>query len=155
MSELDLDLPLDVNAIKRLIPHRYPILLVDKVTSIDVEAKTAVGVKAVSGSEAFFQGHFPEQPVMPGVLTIEALAQTSAIYVTKAVPEAAGKLVYFMSIDNAKFRAPVVPGDLLHLEVSLLQQRRRVFRFHGEAKVDGKVMAEADFAAMITDPPEQ
>lgn len=145
---------MDVNEIRARLPHRYPILLIDKVRDIDAENGSAVGIKAVSGNEPFFQGHFPIRPIMPGVLTVEAMAQTSAVYVTEAVPEAAGKLVFFMSIDKAKFRRPVVPGDLMELHIQLIKARGAVYRFEGKAKVDGKVVADAEFSAMIVDPEE-
>ncbi len=140
---------IDVNRIKELIPHRYPMLLVDRLCDIEIGEK-AVGKKAVTINEPFFQGHFPERPVMPGVLIVEAMAQTAAALVMLTLGEdAEGKLVYFMSIDNAKFRKPVEPGDMLELHVQKEQNRRNIWRFSAKAIVDGKVVAEATFKAMI------
>lgn len=140
---------IDVNRIKELIPHRYPMLLVDRLCDIEIGEK-AVGKKAVTINEPFFQGHFPERPVMPGVLIVEAMAQTAAALVMLTLGEGAeGKLVYFMSIDNAKFRKPVEPGDMLELHVQKEQNRRNIWRFSAKAIVDGKVVAEATFKAMI------
>lgn len=142
---------LDINAIMRMIPHRYPFLMIDKVADIVVNER-AVGIKCVSVAEPHFQGHFPAQPVMPGVLIIEAMAQTSAVLVVKSLgPEAEGKLVYFMSVDKARFRKPVVPGDVLHVHVAKERTRGNVWRFSGEAKVDDKIVAEATYSAMIMD----
>lgn len=141
----------DLNTIMSLIPHRYPMLLIDKV--IDIEpGKSAVGVKNVSANEWFFQGHFPGHPVMPGVLIVEAMAQTSAVLVTKTLASnKAGNLVYFMSIDEAKFRKPVVPGDVLHLHVTILKSRGPVWKIKSEAFVDGELTDEAVLTAMIRD----
>lgn len=142
---------IDINAIMRMIPHRYPFLMIDKVEDI-VENESAVGIKNVSIAEPHFQGHFPTQPVMPGVLIIEAMAQTAAVLVVKTLgPDAEGKLVYFMSVDKARFRKPVVPGDVLHVHVAKERMRGNVWRFSGEAKVGGVLCAEAIFAAMIMD----
>ena len=142
---------IDINAIMRMIPHRYPSLMIDKLAEI-VENESAVGIKCVSIAEPHFQGHFPTQPVMPGVLIIEAMAQTAAVLVVKSLgPEAEGKLVYFMSVDKARFRKPVVPGDVLHVYVTKQHMRGNVWRFAGEAKVDGNLVAEAVFSAMILD----
>jgi 3-hydroxyacyl-[acyl-carrier-protein] dehydratase len=111
---------------------------------------SAVGIKNVTASEPHFQGHFPQRPIMPGVLIIEAMAQTAAVLVVETLgPEAEGKLVYFMSVDNARFRKPVIPGDTLYVHVKKERSRGNVWRFHGEAKVDGTLMAEATYAAMI------
>ncbi len=140
---------IDINRIKELIPHRYPMLFVDKLCDIHLGEK-AVGIKAVTVNEPFFQGHFPERPVMPGVLIVESMAQTAAALVMLTLgKEAEGKLVYFMSIDGAKFRKPVEPGDLLELHVQKVQNRRSIWRFSAEGKVDGKVVAEATYTAMI------
>ena len=140
---------IDINRIKELIPHRYPMLLVDKLCDIQLGEK-AVGIKAVTMNEPFFQGHFPEKPVMPGVLIVESMAQTAAALVMLTLgAEAEGKLVYFMSIDSAKFRKPVEPGDLLELHVRKVQNRRSIWKFSAEGKVDGKVVAEATYTAMI------
>ena len=142
---------IDINAIMRMIPHRYPFLLIDKVVDVVVNER-AVGIKNVSIAEPHFQGHFPKRPVMPGVLIIEAMAQTAAVLVVKSLgPDSEGKLVYFMSVDKARFRRPVVPGDTLHVHVDKERMRGNVWRFAGEAKVDGKLVAEAVFSAMIMD----
>lgn len=142
---------LDINRIMAMIPHRYPFLLIDRVDDV-VVSESAVGVKNVSINEPFFQGHFPGQPVMPGVLIIECMAQTSAVLVVATLgPDSEGKLVYFMTIDNARFRKPVIPGDTLKIHVEKQQQRRNVWKFRGVAKVDGAVVAEATYAAMILD----
>ncbi len=143
--------PIDVIEIMKMIPHRYPILLVDRVIDY-IEGQSAVGLKNVTMNEPHFNGHFPGMPVMPGVLIVEAMAQTSAILVVKTLgEEAQGKIVYFMSIDNAKFRKPVVPGDSVHIHVEKIQSRGKVWKFQGTAKVDGKVCAEAVITAMLTD----
>ena len=143
--------PIDVVKIMEMIPHRYPILLVDRIIDY-VEGESAVGLKNVTMNEPHFNGHFPGMPVMPGVLIVEAMAQTSAILVVKTLgEEAQGKIVYFMSIDSAKFRKPVVPGDSLHIHVEKIQNRGKVLKFQGTAKVDGKVCAEAVITAMLTD----
>lgn len=141
----------DIARIMRTIPHRYPFLLVDRVVEI-LKDHSAVGIKNVSINEAFFQGHFPSQPVFPGVLIIESMAQTAAVLVVETLgPSAEGKLVYFMTIDEAKFRKPVVPGDQMRVHVRKERQRGNIWKFAAEAKVDGKVVAEATFAAMIRD----
>lgn len=141
----------DVNRIMRLIPHRYPMLMIDKVIDV-VKDISAVGIKNVSINEHFFAGHFPSRPVMPGVLIIEAMAQTAAVLVVETLgEESAGKLVYFMSIDSARFRKPVVPGDQIHIHVTKERSRGAVWRFKGEAKVSGALVAEATYAAMILD----
>lgn len=146
MSE---DLVLDVNDIMQMIPHRYPFLLIDKMKDI-VPGESAVGVKNVTINEPFFVGHFPEKPVMPGVLIIEAMAQTSGALVVHTLgEEAKGKLVYFMSVDNAKFRKPVSPGDVVEIKVQKTQNRRSVWKFDCVATVDGNKVAEASVQAMI------
>ena len=143
--------PIDIQRIKELIPHRYPFLLVDLIKSL-VPNESAVGVKNVSINEAFFQGHFPERPVMPGVLIVESMAQTSgALVVSSFGKEAMGKLVYFMSIDKARFRQLVVPGDQLFIEVRKKQARKLVWKFDCLAKVEDKIVAEASITAMIAD----
>ncbi len=144
--------PLDVRRVMAALPHRYPLLLVDRVESLD-PGQSIVAIKAVTVNEQFFQGHFPGRPIMPGVLIVEALAQAAGILAVESLGLAnSGKLVYFMAIDNAKFRAPVEPGVLLRLEVEFVQKRSNVCRFAGRATVDGKVAAEANFTAMIADP---
>jgi 3-hydroxyacyl-[acyl-carrier-protein] dehydratase len=142
---------LDVTRVMQMIPHRYPFLMIDRV--IDVIAdRSAIGVKNVSINEAFFQGHFPREPVMPGVLVIEAMAQTAAVLVVHTLGAASeGKLVYFMSVEGARFRRPVFPGDQLHIHVTKNRNRGNVWKFDGEAKVDGVLVADATFAAMIRD----
>ncbi len=141
----------DINRIMQMIPHRYPFLLVDRIAEM-VPNESAVGVKCVSVAEPHFQGHFPAQPIMPGVLIVEAMAQTSAVLVCHTLGhEAEGKLVYFMSIDSARFRRPVVPGDVMRIHVTKKQSRGAVWKFEGKAMVDGKVVADATFAAMLVD----
>jgi 3-hydroxyacyl-[acyl-carrier-protein] dehydratase len=141
----------DIQQVMAAIPHRYPFLLVDRVADIRPD-HSAIGIKNVSINESFFQGHFPQEPVMPGVLLIEAMAQTAAVLVVATLGEAfKGKLVYFMSIEGAKFRRPVVPGDQVHIHVNKAQRRMNVWKFTGEAKVDGTTVAEATYAAMIRD----
>jgi 3-hydroxyacyl-[acyl-carrier-protein] dehydratase len=141
----------DIAQIMRAIPHRYPFLMVDRVVEVHKNV-SAIGIKNVTINENFFQGHFPEHPVMPGVLIIECMAQTAAVLVVETLgPEARGKLVYFMTVENAKFRKPVVPGDQMRVHVVKEKQRANIWKFHPEAKVDGKVVAEATYAAMILD----
>jgi 3-hydroxyacyl-[acyl-carrier-protein] dehydratase len=144
---------LDVRRVMAALPHRYPMLLIDRVESLDPE-KGIVAIKAVTINEPFFQGHFPDRPIMPGVLIVEALAQAAGVLAVEALGLAgSGKLVYFMAIEGAKFRAPVEPGVLLKLEVEFVQRRSSVCKFAGRATVDGKLAAEASFTAMIADPP--
>tara|TARA_R110001583_G_scaffold85564_1_gene224162 strand:- start:57472 stop:57921 length:450 start_codon:yes stop_codon:yes gene_type:complete len=141
----------DIQRILEMIPHRYPFLLIDRV--IDIAAgESAVGIKNVTMNEPQFTGHFPQQPIMPGVLIIESMAQTAAILVVHTLGEGAeGKLVYFMSIDSARFRKPVVPGDVMHIHVRKKQSRGPVWKFESEVRVDGVVVADATIAAMIRD----
>ncbi|MEO7601699.1 MAG: 3-hydroxyacyl-ACP dehydratase FabZ [Sphingomicrobium sp.] len=135
------------------LPHRYPMLLVDRVERI-VPDQSITAIKAVSMNEPFFQGHFPGRPIMPGVLIIEALAQAAGVLAVESFGLAeSGKLVYFMAIEGAKFRTPVEPGCLLQLDVEFVQKRASVCKFVGRASVDGKLAAEAQFTAMIADPP--
>ena len=142
---------LDVQRIMHAIPHRYPFLLIDRVVDV-IRNVSAVGVKNVSANESFFAGHFPNHPVMPGVLIIESMAQTAAVLVVETLgPDAAGKVVYFMSIEGAKFRRPVVPGDQVRVHVAKERNRGNVWKFHAVARVDGVAVAEATFAAMIMD----
>lgn len=135
------------------LPHRYPMLLVDRVVEIRPD-QSITAIKAVSMNEGFFQGHFPGRPIMPGVLIVEALAQAAGVLAVESFGLAnSGKLVYFMAIEGAKFRNPVEPGCLLQLDVEFVQKRSSVSKFAGKASVDGKVVAEANFTAMIADPP--
>jgi len=141
----------DIARIMQAIPHRYPFLLVDRVVEI-IRNVSAIGIKNVSINENFFQGHFPQMPVFPGVLIIESMAQTAAVLVVETLgPSAQGKLVYFMTVDGAKFRKPVVPGDQMRVHVAKERQRGNIWKFSAEAKVDGKVVAEATYSAMILD----
>ncbi|MFN9002674.1 MAG: 3-hydroxyacyl-ACP dehydratase FabZ [Alphaproteobacteria bacterium] len=134
---------------KELIPHRYPFLLVDRIVNI-VPGERAVGIKNVTSNEPHFPGHFPNHPVMPGVLIIECMAQTTAALVVHTLgDEAKGKVVYFMSIDEARFRKPVVPGDVLRVHCQVVRHRGAVWKFTAEAMVDDMVVAEATYAAMI------
>jgi 3-hydroxyacyl-[acyl-carrier-protein] dehydratase len=147
------DSSLDILGVMRSLPHRYPMLLVDRVEEMVLDERITA-VKAVTMNELFFQGHFPGRPIMPGVMIIEALAQAAGVLAVKSLGEGeAGKLVYFMSIENAKFRVPVEPGVLLRLEANLLQKRGKVWKFAGRATVDGRLATEANFTAMIVDPP--
>jgi 3-hydroxyacyl-[acyl-carrier-protein] dehydratase len=142
---------IDIQRIMQMIPHRYPFLMIDRIVEV-VSGASAIGIKNVSINEAFFHGHFPQRPVMPGVLIIEAMAQTAAVLVVQTLGrESEGKLVYFMSIDNARFRRPVVPGDQIRVRVVCKHQRRNVWKFEGHAMVGDKLTAEATFAAMILD----
>src|SRR6476661_1915835 len=146
--------PLDVRQVMAALPHRYPMLLVDRVESLDPD-KGITAIKAVTINESFFQGHFPGRPIMPGVLIVEALAQAAGVLAVESLGLAgSGKLVYFMAIEGAKFRQPVEPGVLLRLEVEFIQKRSSVCKFAGRALVDGRLAAEAQFTAMIADPPK-
>ncbi len=140
---------IDIKEIQRLLPHRYPFLLVDRIIEIEPGVK-AVGIKNVTINEGFFQGHFPGSPIMPGVLTIEAMAQVAGILAFRS-GATVGQPVYFVSIEKAKFRRPIVPGDQIRLEVKLIQQRGNVWRFSGKAMVGEKVASEAEFTAMVAD----
>ena len=145
--------PLNIQRVMAALPHRYPMLLVDRVERI-VPDESITAIKAVSMNEGFFQGHFPGRPIMPGVLIVEALAQAAGVLAVESLGLAnSGKLVYFMAIDGAKFRNPVEPGCLLQLDVEFVQKRASVCKFAGRASVDGKLAAEANFTAMIADPP--
>ena len=142
---------IDIERLMAMIPHRYPFLMIDRVVDV-VTNEGCTGIKNVSINEPFFQGHFPGKPVMPGVLIIEAMAQTSAVLVVHTLGAASeGKLVYFMSVDGARFRRPVVPGDQLRVHVRKERSRGNVWKFSAEAKVDGHLVAEATYAAMILD----
>jgi 3-hydroxyacyl-[acyl-carrier-protein] dehydratase len=141
--------PLNVHDIMALLPHRYPFLMIDRVEDI-VLGESATGIKNVTINEPFFQGHFPDQAVMPGVLLVEAMAQTAAALVMYTLgKEAHGKLVYFMTIDEARFRKPVVPGDTVRIQVTRIQNRRSVWKFKGEALVGDTLVANASYSAMI------
>ncbi len=141
---------LDSRAIQEILPHRYPFLLVDKIVELNPRVKI-IGVKQVTINEHFFVGHFPEAPVMPGVLIIEALAQVGAILALREFEDRKNKIPFFSGIDNAKFRRPVVPGDTLFLEVTALRIGSRVQKMRGEAKVDGQIAAEAEIMCIIGD----
>jgi len=141
----------EIQEIMSLLPHRYPFLLVDRILEME-EGKRIVGIKNVTINEPFFQGHFPGSPIMPGVLIIEAMAQTWGILVLASEPEMAGsKNILFLSIDNARFRRPVYPGDQLRFELQALNLKRSIWKFKGEAFVDGELVAEAELMATIAD----
>jgi beta-hydroxyacyl-ACP dehydratase FabZ len=140
---------LDIRGILDVLPHRYPFLLVDRIIRIET-GKRAVGIKNVTFNEPFFQGHFPGNPIMPGVLIVEAMAQVGAVLLLRGVPDRHAKLVYFAGIDRAKFRRPVTPGDQVRIEVEVLKLRSRSARLRGEAFVDGVLVAEAEmFSSMV------
>ena len=142
---------LDIERVQQLIPHRYPFLMIDRVVDLVLDV-SATGIKNVTINEPYFRGHFPNRPVMPGVMIIESMAQTAAVLVVSTLGlESEGRLVYFMSVDNARFRKPVVPGDTLHVHVYKRRQRGNVWKFDAQAKVEGRVVADATFAAMILD----
>ncbi len=142
---------IDINRVMEMIPHRYPFLMIDRVTEV-VSGVSAVGIKNVSINEHFFQGHFPKRPIMPGVLIIEAMAQTAGVLVIETMGESSeGKMVYFMSVDRARFRKTVTPGDNLRIHVEKQHNRGNVWKFNSEAMVDGAVVAEATYTAMIVD----
>jgi 3-hydroxyacyl-[acyl-carrier-protein] dehydratase len=145
--------PLDIRRVMAALPHRYPMLLVDRVEELIPHARI-VCIKAVTINEPFFQGHFPTRPIMPGVLLVEAMAQAAGVLAVKSLGLAgSGKLVYFMAIDGAKFRKPVEPGVLLRIEVDLVQDRGKICKFAGRVLVEGQLAAQANFTAMIADPP--
>jgi UDP-3-O-[3-hydroxymyristoyl] N-acetylglucosamine deacetylase/3-hydroxyacyl-[acyl-carrier-protein] dehydratase len=141
---------IDIGRILQVLPHRYPFLLVDRILEVEGDSRV-VGLKNVTINEPFFQGHFPGHPIMPGVLIVEALAQTGGVLLMDRLERPEEKVVYFMSLDNVKFRKPVVPGDQLRMEVDILQARGRTVRLKGTALVDGKVVAEAEMMAMVVD----
>jgi 3-hydroxyacyl-[acyl-carrier-protein] dehydratase len=144
---------LDIRRVMAALPHRYPMLLIDRIEAL-VPDERITAIKAVTINEPFFQGHFPSRPIMPGVLIVEALAQAAGVLAVESLGLAnSGKLVYFMAIEGAKFRTPVEPGVLLQLDVEFVQKRASVCKFAGRASVDGKLAAEANFTAMIADPP--
>ena len=150
MTADDTDI-IDIEGITKMIPHRHPFLLIDRVQDV-VPETSATGVKNVTINEPFFPGHFPDKPIMPGVLIIEAMAQTAAVLVVSGLgPETEGKLVYFMSVESARFRKPVIPGDRLAIKVKKRQRRGNVWKFDGEAYVQNILVAESGFTAMIVD----
>ena len=144
---------LDFEAIKKAIPHRFPFLLIDRVTITEPD-KTAIGIKCVSGNEPFFQGHFPDRAIMPGVLIVEAMAQV-ACAMFLSTPEAKNKLAYFMGMEEIKFRKPVVPGDRLELKIEVLKMRDKFGKAKGEAFVEGQLVTEAVFSFILVDKPEK
>ncbi|HEX4137047.1 MAG TPA: 3-hydroxyacyl-ACP dehydratase FabZ [Bryobacteraceae bacterium] len=144
---------LDINEIRRILPHRYPFLLVDRI--VELEAERIVGIKNVTANEPFFNGHFPEFPVMPGVLIVEAMAQTAGVLVLKSIPDRDSKLVLLVSIDAARFRRPVVPGDQLRLEMVVIRRKGTVAKMAGKATVDGRLVAEAEVMCKLQDKAEQ
>ncbi len=143
---------LDINQVMALLPHRYPFLLIDRILEMET-GKKIVGLKNVTINEPFFQGHFPGHPIMPGVLLLEAMAQTGGVMALLSIPkeEVGKKVLYFMSIDKAKFRKPVVPGDQVRFELELIKARGAIMSFAGKAKVDGALVAEAEMMAMVAD----
>jgi 3-hydroxyacyl-[acyl-carrier-protein] dehydratase len=140
---------LDVNEIRQILPHRYPFLLVDRI--LELEPERIVGIKNVTVNEPFFNGHFPEFPVMPGVLIVEAMAQTAGVLVLKSIPDRESKLVLLVSIDAARFRRPVVPGDQLRIEMTVLRRKGSVAKMAGRATVDGLLVAEAEVMSKLQD----
>ena len=140
---------LDVNQIRTILPHRYPFLLVDRI--IELEAERVVGIKNVTVNEPFFTGHFPNFPVMPGVLIVEAMAQAAGVLVLSTIPDRDSKLVFLVAINNARFRKPVVPGDTLRLEMTVVQRRSNVAKMAGRATVDGVLVAEAEVMCKLED----
>jgi beta-hydroxyacyl-ACP dehydratase FabZ len=146
-----MEMVIDINAIMQHLPHRYPFLLVDRVIEFE-KNKRIVALKNVTINEPFFQGHFPDTPIMPGVLIVEAMGQAGGVLVTQSLPpEKKGKLIYFMGFDSVRFRKPVVPGDQLILELDMLKMRSKVVKMAGVAKVDGKIVAEAQLMAAYGD----
>jgi 3-hydroxyacyl-[acyl-carrier-protein] dehydratase len=152
-DETRLKLPIDVREILRILPHRYPFVMVDRVTELAPGEKIA-GHKCVAYNEPWFPGHFPEHPLMPGVLIVEAMVQIGGILAYASEPfDATGKIVLFLGIDKARFRGPVTPGDKLELSASVLHRRGPVWKLKGQARVDGKLCAEAEMLAQVTDRP--
>jgi len=140
---------LDINEIRGILPHRYPFLLVDRI--VELEADRVVGIKNVTANEPFFQGHFPDFPVMPGVLIIEAMAQAAGVLVLKSIPDRESKLVLLVAVENARFRRPVVPGDSLRMEMKVIKRKASVAKMAGVATVDGVVVAEAEVMCKLAD----
>jgi 3-hydroxyacyl-[acyl-carrier-protein] dehydratase len=141
---------IDIKEIIRLLPHRYPFLLVDRILEVE-KGKSITGLKNVTINEPFFQGHFPSDPIMPGVLILEGMAQTGGILAFHSVPEMVGdKLIYFAGIDKVRFRQPVVPGDQLFFEMEVLKQKGKIWKMSGKAKVNGNLVAEAEFMAAFS-----
>jgi beta-hydroxyacyl-ACP dehydratase FabZ len=140
---------LDVNEIRRILPHRYPMLLVDRI--VELEAERIVGLKNVTANEPFFMGHFPDYPVMPGVLIVEAMAQTAGVLVLSTIPDRDNKLVLLASVEFAKFRRPVVPGDQLRLEMKVIRRKSSVAKMAGQATVEGVLVAEAEVMCKLAD----
>lgn len=143
---------LDINEIRRILPHRYPMLLVDRI--VEMDADRIVGIKSVTHNEPFFQGHFPDFPVMPGVLIVEALAQTAGVLVLKSIADRASKLVLLVAIENARFRKPVLPGDQLRMEMKVLKRKASVAKMAGVATVDGAIVAEVEVMCKLADKDE-
>ena len=144
---------LDIEEIRNILPHRYPMLLVDRI--LELEPERIVGIKNVTVNEPFFQGHFPDFPVMPGVLIVEAMAQVAGVLVLKTIPDRASKLVLLAGIDNAKFRKPVLPGDQLRIEMKVVRKKASVAKMQGVATVDGAVVAEVEVLCKLADRPQQ
>jgi beta-hydroxyacyl-ACP dehydratase FabZ len=143
---------LDINEIRAILPHRYPFLLVDRI--VEIEPERIVGIKNVTLNEPFFRGHFPDFPVMPGVLIVEAMAQTAGVLVLKSIADREKKLVLLVAIENARFRKPVVPGDTLRLEMTVIKRKSTVAKMAGRATVDGQVVAEAEVMCKLADKEE-
>lgn len=143
---------MDINEIRRVLPHRYPMLLVDRI--VEMEAERVVGIKNVTQNEVFFQGHFPDFPVMPGVLIVEAMAQAAGVMVLSSIPDRDKKLVLLVAIENARFRKPVVPGDQLRMEMSVIKRKASVAKLAGRATVDGVLVAEAEVMCKLADKDE-
>jgi beta-hydroxyacyl-ACP dehydratase FabZ len=144
---------LDINEIREILPHRYPFLLVDRI--VELEADRIVGTKCVTANEPFFQGHFPDFPVMPGVLIVEAMAQTAGVLVLKNMADRRNKLVLLVAIEYAKFRKPVVPGDTLHIEMKVIKRKASVAKMAGRATVEGVLVAEAEVMCKLADKEEK
>ncbi|MCL6546874.1 MAG: 3-hydroxyacyl-ACP dehydratase FabZ [Bryobacteraceae bacterium] len=147
---------LDIEEIRKILPHRYPMLLVDRI--VELEPERIVGIKNVTVNEPFFVGHFPDYPVMPGVLIIEAMAQVAGVLVLKEIPDRANKLVFLAGVDNAKFRRPVLPGDQLRIEMKVVKKKASVAKMQGQATVDGNVVAEVEVLCKLADraaPPQE